>query len=179
MPPNHLGRSHFPTFLITTTLLTTFSNSRGARGKFWLWILCVMGPTKSFTLRPHWISHFANLRNNYFYRTYFLKIFCVVIIPPLLSDSGWPQPDVRSSEGGPVCCPRELSGLVQRIYCTESIGLILIALFWQRYCENSARPSIPIGIPSQIAVDCKSVHLSPFGRLFKKGVYNISHFPVH
>ncbi len=26
------------------------------------------------------------------------------------------------------------------------------------HCEHSAKPSMPIRIPSQIAVDCKSVH---------------------
>ncbi len=33
-----------------------------------------------------------------------------------------------------------------------------LVLFWQRYCEQSARPGMLIGTPSQIAVDCKSVH---------------------
>ncbi len=34
-----------------------------------------------------------------------------------------------------------------------------IFIFWQKNCEQSARPSMPIRIPSQTAVDCKSVHL--------------------
>ncbi len=33
-----------------------------------------------------------------------------------------------------------------------------MVLFWQRHCEQSARLNMSIGIPSQIAVDCKSVH---------------------
>ena len=36
---------------------------------------------------------------------------------------------------------------------------LFLALFWQSFCEQSAIPSIPISIPSQIAVDYKSVHL--------------------
>ncbi len=35
-------------------------------------------------------------------------------------------------------------------------------VIWQRCCEHPVKPSMPIRIPSQIAVDCKSVH-SPSG----------------
>ena len=32
-------------------------------------------------------------------------------------------------------------------------------IVWQRYREQSAKTNMPVRIPSQIAVDCKSVHL--------------------
>ena len=38
----------------------------------------------------------------------------------------------------------------------------LLFLFWQRFCEWPVWPMMPIRIPSQIAVDCKSVHLGLF-----------------
>ncbi len=64
------------------------------------------------------------------------------------------------------CLVCELSGLDLGIFWTDFYansgyvyGPLLVFFFWQRYCEQSVRPSMPIRIPSQIAVDCKSVHL--------------------
>ncbi len=50
------------------------------------------------------------------------------------------------------------------------VGQPFLALFWQRFCEQSARPSMPIRIPSQIAVDCKSVHSKEETRDFRDGI---------
>ncbi len=77
------------------------------------------------------------------------------------------QPEVRSREKGPACLPV--------LVCTEDVGSWIrgnctyghewdicvewfLALFWQGNCEQSARPSMLIRVPSQIAVDCKSVY---------------------
>ncbi len=62
-----------------------------------------------------------------------------------LFDSGCIQPDVRSWKRGPACLPPAASWLPP-------------ASWLLGYHEQSARPSMPIRIPSQIAVDCKSVH---------------------
>ncbi len=82
-----------------------------------------------------------------------------------LSDSGCIQSDVRSWESGPACllgwllppagllCPRLFRGSRQ-----IPMFQACVALFWQRFCEHTATPSITISVPSQIAVDCKSVH---------------------
>ncbi len=37
--------------------------------------------------------------------------------------------------------------------CSTSFGI-----FCQRFHEHLVRPSMPVSIPSQITVDCKSVH---------------------
>ncbi len=63
----------------------------------------------------------------------------------LLSDSGCLQPDVRSWKAGPGS------------FC-HSVLLWVAPLFWQRFCEQPARPSMCMSTASQIAVDCKSVH---------------------
>ncbi len=48
-------------------------------------------------------------------------------------------------------------------------GTYMVALFWQRFCEEPARLSMPISIPSQITGDCKSV--SFYTRMLYRGIF--------
>ena len=54
-------------------------------------------------------------------------------------------------------CPSIHVCLVWHLLLT---GIRFSTLLWQRFCEQPTRPSMPMSIPSQIAVDCKSVHFS-------------------
>ena len=51
-----------------------------------------------------------------------------------------------------VSCPVSRVPELSELKLNRDVGI------WQRYCEQSARPSMPTRIPSQIAVDCKSDH---------------------
>ena len=93
----------------------------------------------------------------------------------LLSDSGCFQPDVRSWKSGPACLPACLPPgclaarlLCPRLYRGSHFNLFPATpglkgmLLSDRGTSKSLSESVrSIRIPSQIAVDCKSVHCWP------------------
>ena len=93
-----------------------------------------------------------------------------------------------------LLCPLFDRGSSQHCLCSSILSLYLISthltnwtdsiapsetIIWQRFCEQSTRPSMPMRIPSQITVDCKSVHysslpVSPSLRSFKTSGFFIA-----
>ncbi len=53
----------------------------------------------------------------------------------------------------------ELSRLIQRINPSHSENTNTLEVFWQRFSEQPPTSNMPLGTPSQITIDCKSVHL--------------------
>ncbi len=77
----------------------------------------------------------------------------------LLSDSGWIQILEKRSCLAASCLLAASWLLSYSVPLFTYCKLVaLFHVFWQRFCEEPARLSMPITIPSQITVDCKSVH---------------------
>ena len=57
-------------------------------------------------------------------------------------------------------CPTIHVCLVRRLLLEGFRLFNSITVFWHRFCEKPARSSMSISKPSQITVDCKSVHWS-------------------